>query len=1273
MSDRLKIVAILWESHAHILRRIQNTMDLDLDVISPSVSSDDANMDEIIHRMRMADASIIYMHGTEFFDKLEKKLADSKKEMHIVCFGNDPTRWSLTTVNHDVAVKTFEYMMKGGDENFIRMFDYVAKSVLGKCGDILPPVNVPWQGIVSLYDDRVFDSTVEYINGCHLDSSHPFVGIIGSRPAYLMDNLKIERSLAKDFLEEGVNPIIIFTDFSKKTEFGALSHGESVSKYFCTNGKPLVGAMVKFSTGFIGSSKNGNDSATDPEALKLISELNVPIFQPVILARMSEEEWRNSIGLTTDITWQIAFPEFEGIIEPIVMGSDMGYDESGERSRTVIPERSRRVAERVINRMKLKSKPNSEKKVLIFLNNFPCYGVEANVGNAAGLDSLESISDLLKKLKDEGYNVNPPADGRDLISKILESKALSEFRWTTVQEMKRCGGVIHEMDASEYAEYFNTLTDKVKNDIISTWGEPPGQGMVSDGKILITGVSFGNAVVAVQPKRGCFGSKCDGQVCKILHDPACPPTHQFIATYHYYEKVWGADAVIHTGTHGSMEWTPGKGVGLTESCYPDVCMETSPHFYIYNSDNPSEGLVAKRRSYATLIDHMQHLMVGMELYGYFSELDNLLSEYMISKDDPTRSFELKNAIISKSFEAGFEKLGLSDDTSLDECVRLCHEELSKMRNSQINKGLHILGRMPQGEDRVDAVNSIIRYGDEHASLRDCISDLMGYNLSDLYSDQGRVEEISGKSYGMIIANIGDITRLFVREILEGKDVEYTLNTIGLNTASTEVSKLCDYAEIIRDISNRIDNSKEIESLINGLNGGYIGPGPSGYITRGRYDILPTGRNFYSMDPYSVPSKTAWKAGCRMAEKTIGKYIEDEERFPESIGYFWTMGELISTGGELMSQIMHLLGVKPIWGSDGRVSKFEIIPLEKLGRPRIDVTINISSILRDNMMNAIDYMDRVICVVADLDEPVESNYVRKHTLESVSEGITSDDAKARMFGAPPGTYTSGVNLAIFASAWKEDGDLADVFVHMKGHGYGGGRKGEPMYEQFAKVLSRTEVAYDYSASDETDILSCSCHFSNIGGMVAASRYLSGAEVKAYYGDTRDPRDLKVGTLAEEIRRVMRIRTLNPQWIEAMKEHGYKGANDISKRVTRLFGWQATTHEVDDRLFDNIVETFIKDEEMSGFFKKNNPYALEEMERRLLEVNARGLWDADEQMLKELQEAYLDIESVLEDKAGDGEYQGGSIDIFDSKNVPGWNENMGKVSEISKKICNSNMKE
>ncbi|WP_400205748.1 cobaltochelatase subunit CobN [Candidatus Methanomassiliicoccus intestinalis] len=1271
--NKIKLMAIMWDSHEPILERASKHVDMDITYYSSKdLSSDDDCLDKLISEMNDSDIILLYRSSTDFWDKLEDRINLIKNNKKIVCFGSDPTHWSLTSVDHEIAITAFQYASNSGEENFIRLFNFLGNKLCGMQVEVLPPVELPWQGII--HPDcpgTVFSRTTDYMQWYGKDRTQPWVGIIASRPVWAMDGCAVECNLLRDLENLGINVILIFTTFSKDISKGALSVSEAAEKYFMLDNIPLVNAVVKFTTAFVGGNTYGDDAQASIGGEEILSLLDVPVYQPVVLSRMSVEEWRNSLGLTSDITWQIVFPEFEGIIEPLVIGSDKGYSTIDSDLRIVLEERSRKIAQRVAKQINLQRKSNSEKKVLIFLNNFPCAGVEANIGAAAGLDSLESVSDILKRMKEEGYTVDAPENGKELIELILERKAYSEFRWTTIQEIIKCGGAIHRMPVEEYNDYFKTLPESTQADVINFWGEPPGMGMVFENEIVITGVSFGNVIVAVQPKRGCYGSRCDGEVCKILHDPLCPPTHQFLATYHYFEEIWGADVIIHTGTHGSMEWTPGKGVGMTETCYPDICIGTSPHLYIYNSNNPPEGIVAKRRSYATLIDHLQMTMTRVELYDEYSDLENLLSEYNTACTNPVHSEQLKEQIIALASNL-FKELEFNDDIPLKDCVKICHDALSRIRNSQMNLGLHTFGRIPIGDERCEVINSIVRYGEEHDSIRDCVADIMGLDLSTLYADQGEINEKYQTSNGALIEEIGIKTRDIVKLILAGFDTSSAVTSVMTKANDIQISAFGKFIDEIKDIDERLNDSCEMDALLRGLNGRRISPGPAGPITRGRYDILPTGRNFYSMDPFSVPSTTAWKVGMRLADGIIEKYLHESGEIPESIAFFWTMGEIISTGGEMMSQLLYLLGVKPKWGLDGRVKDIEIIPLEELKWPRIDITVNVSCILRDNLMNCIDLIDSAVRAVAELDEPLDKNYVRKHTLESITSGMDADDALTRMFGAPPGSYISGVNLAVFASSWKEDKDLAEIFVKAKGYGYGNSRNGKPMFEQFASSLSRVNVTFDKVSSDEGDILACGGHFSNVGGLTVAARYLSGTDVKAYYGDTRDPRDISVNTLADEIRRVMRTKVLNPAWIEGMKQHGYKGAGDIMKKISRLYGWEASTKEVDDWIFDEVTATFVSDPEMRQFFKDNNPYALEEIARRLLEANSRGLWNTDNDTLQDLQNVYLDLESVLEDLSGDGEYQGGSIDIFTSSDISSWNSNMANASDIVSRVKKNQIK-
>jgi cobaltochelatase CobN len=591
-------------------------------------------------------------------------------------------------------------------------------------------------------------------------------------------------------------------------------------------------------------------------------------------------------------------------------------------------------------------------------------------------------------------------------------------------------------------------------------------------------------------------------------------------------------------------------------------------------------------------------------------------------------------------------------------VSRAHESLSKIRNTQIQSGMHIFGELPEGEKRLDFINSIIRFDTGDPSPRRTIARIMGFDLTELLTNQDKYSEKEKASFGAILERLEGINKEFIRSCLDNNQKPY--NEIFGRLISPELERELDIIRTrIKDINQRINESREIESLLNGIEGGYTPAGPSGLISRGHEDVLPTGRNFYSLDPYKLPTKAAWRVGKRLTESLVAKYETEEKKLPENVGFFWICTDVMSADGEMYAQMMALLGVEPVWQSNGQVRTFSIVPLEKLGRPRIDITVRSGGVLRDNFSNCYELLDEAIQAVADLDEPPEQNYVRKHALQKMqdNDGTTTwRDATLRIFSSPPGTYSSGVNLAVLASAWKTEADLADIFVVWNGYAYGKDIQGTPAHEQLVSSLSTVAVTFNSTITDEYDLLDCCCFFGTHGGMTAAARQYSGKEVKAYYGDTREPENIEVRDLADEIRRVVRTKLLNPKWIEGMKEHGYKGAADIMRRITHVYGWEASTQEVDDWIFDDIAETFVNDEEMRRFFEENNPYALEEIARRLLEAQQRGLWDADEEVLEELKNNYLEVESWLEDQVTEGEHQGGNVDIFSHEDVGAWGDSM-----------------
>ena len=799
--------------------------------------------------------------------------------------------------------------------------------------------------------------------------------------------------------------------------------------------------------------------------------------------------------------------------------------------------------------------------------------------------------------------------------------------------------------------------------------------LVHDGKLLVTGVPFGNTIVCAQPKRGCMGSKCDGSSCNILHDPHIPPTHQYLATYRWFERVFGADVLIHVGTHGNLEFLPGKSVAQSDSCCTDACLGDLPLLYIYNADNPPEATIAKRRAMAVTVDHMQTIMVSGGLYDNLEELDNLLSQYeKIKIADASQAHLMEHLIydeIQKSELLSF--IDLTDYHSrMDAIVEQCHKVLSTVKNTQIQDGMHIFGQIPEGEALVDMIASILRFeGVDTQSLRGHICEMIGLNLPILLTRQGHFYSAYGMTGGEIVAELDRVSRNIIKLFLDGEDFNGQEEVMGKLKAkfTLKLPEINAFCAKVEDIAARIRGSKEIDSLLAGMEGNFIPAGPAGIVTRGRDDVLPTGRNMYSLDPEMVPTKAAWEVGRRLGNAVIEKFQQEENRYPENMALYWMTTDIMWADGEGMAQLLYMLGVEPIWLPNGKVRSFRIIPLEELGRPRIDVTVKISGILRDNFQNCINLVDDAIHAVAALNEPEDMNFVRKHTMEAMKENseLSFDDAAARLFGAQPGTYTAGVNLLIYSSSWEQQGDIGDLFTLYNQYSYGRNRFGKEAMGVLQKNLSTVELTYDKVMSDEHDLLGCCCYFANHGGMTAAAKNLSGSDVRTYYGDSRETTSVEIRTLGEEISRVVTGKLLNPKWIEGQKKAGYQGAGDISKRGGRVYGWDATTDAVDDRIFDDITKTFVSNEENRQFFMENNPWALEEMSRRLLEAADRGLWVPEDGLLEEIQDAYLELEGFLEEDMGDaaGEFQGSSIEITPKDQMEVFRKNAQKLHAVKGK--------
>lgn len=1317
---KIKLGSIMWTSHMPMLTRACANLDF-IDLIaygSRTLEESPEKADEALKALNGCDAVLVYRSGSAFWDSLEPGIRELGKEKPVICVGHDPAFWMLSSVPAHITASINAYMSINGEENFTNMLRYIAVNVCGMDMEVEGPRPVPWEGIYHPDAEGIFASTKEYMSWYRSGAGRaappnnggkrPLIGILFSRHAWVNDNLAVEDTLIRELEAMGMDVLPVFSNSVKDTERGCKGSGEVLCETMLDqDARPIIDALIKMQFfPLSGSREKGYEGRRiAAQGVEILNAFDVPVFCPFTSTYKTVDEWRDeSQGLNGSlIGFSIAMPEFEGVIEPLIIGA-MDNSDDGLARKDPVKERCAKVARRIGNWVRMSNKPKHERRVAFILHNNPCASVEATVGGGAQLDTLESVARILHRMKAEGYNVEPPENGKELIDTIMEQKAISEFRWTTVDEIVKKGGVLKQVTKEEYEEWFNTLSPGVRDRMNRAWGNPPGEeingvpaAMVYEGKILVTGVTYGNAAICIQPKRGCAGPRCDGQVCKILHDPDIPPPHQYMATYRYLERDFKADVIIHVGTHGNLEFLPGKNVGLSGDCFPDIAIGDMPHLYIYNADNPAEGTIAKRRSIAVLLDHMQTVMIQGGLYEGLEELAGFLGEYeQVNDHDPGKAHVLEHMIMDAIKATGLDndiKVSVPDpegrvrmkklsdlgdiphDTiSFEEIRSSAHSALSRIRNTKIQDGLHIFGQVPEGEKRIDLINSILRYdaGDD-ASLRKVLARMMGLELADLLEDGGRIDPGTGKSCGELLEELDIACRDIIRLMLANgrSPLEICREVLGERIKKdTHAELLLPIRDRLRDLVERIERSLEIDSLLHGFEGGYIEAGPSGLITRGRDDILPTGRNFFSLDPNRVPTKAAWVIGQRLAETLIEKHIKEEGRYPENVAIFWMAGDIMYADGEGMGQIMSLLGVRPLWQPNGRLKGFEVIPLEELKRPRIDVTVRVSGISRDNFPNCIELIDEAVQKVASLEEDADMNFVRKHALAQVAE--TDDkhtdqkawrDATLRVFASKPGTYSAGTQLAVYASAWKEEKDLADVFVYWNGYAYGKGIYGEERHAQLVENLKTVDVTYNKVVTDEKDLFGCCCYFGTHGGMTAAARNISGHEVRTYYGDTREPEHVEVRDMADEVRRVVRTKLLNPKWIEGMKRHGYKGAGDISKRVGRVYGWEATTQEVDDRIFDDIARTFIMDKENREFFEENNPWALEEIGRRLLEAEGRGLWEADPDVLKELKEYYLEIEGWIEEKMDGvtGEFQGGSVDIMNADDVEDWGKMMNDVRE------------
>ena len=1217
----------------------------------------DQNCEKELEKVEKAKAIFIYAH------ELPDVVVETLKESRAKIVSMD----SLNNVPQEILVKAKSYYVLGGEENLRNLARFLA-NLAGEKREYEEPKEVPMHGIYHP-NFGVFESLDEYLE---VYDKRPLVGVLFWRSAWLYREFSPIEELIKALESEGLGVIPVFTYGKDSTTGLGREKSEAVEEFFIKDGKPIIEALVSLiSFGTVD--------------LKNLEKLNVPVFAPIRSYYQSLKEWkeREGVDYMTQV-YGVIIPEVAGAIEPIFIAGTENIE--GYKKGEPYEEHIKYLVKRVKKWIELKKKPKKDVKIAIVLINPPCKGLEASVAVGMGLDVPESIVKLLHRLKEEGYYVGEelPKNGEELIRMILERKAISEFRWTSVEEIVKNGGAIDFVSLEDYLEWFNELPEDLREKIVKDWGRPEdvlaGEvdktlvGMVYDGKFVVPGIKFGNVFITPQPKFGCAGARCDGKVCRILHDPTITPPHQWWAVYRWITRKFNANVMIHFGTHGYLEFRPGKSVGLSPSCVPEASLDDVPHLYVYVVSNPMEGVIAKRRSYATLIDHIYPPMAMAEV---LDDLDSLLNQYAKAKSlgDEARRKKIYEQILEKAKE---NKIRIATPENEEETIEEIHRYAELMRGSQINLGLHIFGHPPKEPERLAEYIATAMAYDSYAfpSIKRVIAEAVGLDYDEIRKNP--LETTNGFTNRELLEIFHRIAVKSLGRLLKGEGfevIEEEIRKASFGVKSKE--KLEETFRKALEVAQKVvECEREYNGFLEGVEGKYVKPGPSGAITRGKFEILPTGRNFYAVDPRTLPTKAAWQIGVETAEKLLEEYKKKHGKYPESVGQVLWSIDGYKADGEQIAQILYLLGVKPIWKGDV-VSGLEVIPLEELGRPRIDVLVRISGIVRDTLPNYIYLIDEAIEKVVTLDEPLEMNYIKKHYIEHIKKlielGKSFEEAQRfarfRVFSAPPGAYGAGVNLAVESSGWQKDEDLAKVWVQWSGYAYGKDAFGVEAHESLVLNLKSVDVINRNHISDEHDLTNCCCYFAYHGGFKTAVDALTGKDVDIIQVDTRDISDTKIVAIKVEIERITRTKLLNDRWIEEMKKHGYRGASEFSKKILHLYGWEATTKLVEDWIFDEIAQKYVLDEEMRRWFEEHNPYAIEEIARRLIEAYERGLWETSDELIERLMEAYSEIEGLLEEHLGEGEVQGGTIEIYTAEDDEHWSENIEEVDKIWKLVKNA----
>jgi cobaltochelatase CobN len=1118
----------------------------------------------------------------------------------------DPDLAALCTVPLPVADRAWRYCLEGGVPNSLGLLCYLGDTFLGGTFGYQPPQELPHVGIYR--PDHVGIMDFETWHACVLKSGQPTVGLVFYRAHWITGNLAPVDALIRALESRGLNVRAIFGPGLRALQETRLLDAPL----------DVLITTTSFSTRGAGGA--------DDRALS-----NVPVLQ-AIFCSSTENVWAANIaGLSPrDIAMNVALPEFDGRIMTTAVSFKQPFAHDPLLQTEVIryqprADRIDHIADLASAWIRLRHTPPDRKRVAIVLANYP--SKNARVGNAVGLDTPASLHRLLVAMRAAGYDTGRdlPPDGQTLIEALIAASVQDPEFATAAAHANSAGWV----STADFDTWLQGVPSAARDRITERWGTPRESPQFYDGGFSVPGLLLGNIFIGIQPARG-----YDQDSAAVYHSPDLPPPPYYFAFYRWIRSVFGAHTVIHLGKHGNLEWLPGKSVALSAACFPEVMLQDVPNIYPYIINNPGEGTQAKRRAAAVIVDHMIPPMTQAGTYGELRQLEHLLDEYhAVQSLDPAKApliLERVGSLIEQSqLYRDLECEGPPTCEQLPQLLQRVDGYLCEIKEAQIRDGLHVLGLLPEGDALIDLLVALVRVdnGPVPGLIRALASD-SGIDPGALGRDLGAPAPAlpttmpSCRTCGDLTEALGNLGRELVRACCQTQSPEVALSQVLGSAPSPATRRTLDF--LWHTIRPKLQLChQEIDHILEALAGHFVPPGPSGAPTRGTADVLPTGRNFYSVDVRAIPTATAWRVGCAAADALLQRHVERTGSFPESIALVVWGTSNMRTQGDDIAEVLCLLGVRPRWDeANRRIVGIEVIPLVELNRPRIDVTVRISGLFRDAFPNLVQLLNDAVSMVARLDEPLDRNYVRAHIARDTARlvqasgsgpGLPLEEAARRaglrVFGSKPGAYGAGLLPLIDGRNWQTTRDLADVYLAWSSYAYTGAPAGDGREERdaFRLRLEQTEVVAQNQDNREHDIFDSDDYFQFHGGLIAAVRELTGTAPGAYLGDTSRPDAVRARTLREEACRVFRSRVVNPRWLAGVMRHGYKGAVEMAATVDYLFGYDATADVLDDWHYERIAAVYLIDDTVRAFLHRANPWAERAMIERLLEAADRGLWE------------------------------------------------------------------